>query len=328
MTEPAGKHRGPFRRSAGGGGRPPFHVIASTIGLPLVAFLIFAIYQWVAGGGSPIPEVTTLPPVTAAPQEPAEAAIVAPVSPPARSEPSVPLPQKSAGRIVLILDDVGYDHAATERAAALPATINFAVIPGTPHAKRSADFLAARGFEILCHLPMEPMGYPKVSPGSGAILLSLSDEEIQRRTTAMFRQVPHAIGVNNHMGSAATADARVMKNVLEAVRNEGVFFIDSRTSGRSVGHRMAMDLGIPSAGRDVFLDDDASVEAIRAQVRRLAKLASASEGVTVAIGHLYPSTLQVLSEEIPKLRAAGYSFLPVSAGVASSPSRNPAIAAR
>ena len=324
MTGPAGKHRGPFRRSVGGGGRPPFHVIASTIGLPLVAFLIFAIYQWVAGGGSPVPEVVP-PTVSTTPEEPAEAAIVAPAPPPARPLPAVP---QEAGRIILILDDVGYDPAAAERAAALPATINFAVIPGTPHAKRSAEFLAARGFEILCHLPMEPVGYPKVSPGSGAILLSLSDEEIRRRTTAMFRQVPHAIGVNNHMGSAATADTRVMKNVLEAVRDEGVFFIDSRTSGRSVGHRMAMDLGIPSAGRDVFLDDDASVEAIRAQVRRLAKLASSSDGVTVAIGHLYPSTLQVLSEEIPKLRAAGYSFLPVSAGVASSPARPAAIAAR
>jgi uncharacterized protein len=285
---------------------------------------MFAIYQWVSGGGSPVPEVA-IPEVSATPREPKEAAIVTPAAPPARPQPAVP---REAGRIVLILDDVGYDPAATERAAALPATINFAVIPGTPHAKRSAEFLAARGFEILCHLPMEPLGYPKVSPGSGAILLSLSDEEIRRRTTAMFRQVPHAIGVNNHMGSAATADARVMKNVLEAVRDEGVFFIDSRTSGRSVGHRMAVELGIPSAGRDVFLDDDASVEAIRAQVRRLAQLASASDGVTVAIGHLYPSTLQVLSEEIPKLRAAGYSFLPVSAGVASTPARPPAIAAR
>ncbi|MFN2237922.1 MAG: divergent polysaccharide deacetylase family protein [Thermoanaerobaculia bacterium] len=324
MTEPAGRHRGPFRRSVGGGGRPPFHVIASTIGLPLIAFLIFAIYQWAAGGGSPVPEVA-IPEVSATPPEPTEADIITPAPEPARPQPAVP---REAGRIVLILDDVGYDPAATERAAALPATINFAVIPGTPHAKRSAEFLAARGFEILCHLPMEPVGYPKVSPGSGAILLSLSDEEIRRRTTALFRQVPHAIGVNNHMGSAATADARVMKNVLEAVRDEGVFFIDSRTSGRSVGHRMAVDLGIPTAGRDVFLDDDASIEAIRAQVQRLAKLASANDGVTVAIGHLYPSTLQVLSEEIPKLRAAGYSFLPVSAGVASASSRPPAIAAR
>jgi uncharacterized protein len=323
VTEPAGKHRGPFRRSVGGGGRPPFHVIASTIGLPLIAFLMFAIYQWVSGGGSPVPEAAVSE--VSERSKPAEAAIAAPAPPSAQPRPALP---REAGRIVLILDDVGYDPAATERAAALPATINFAVIPGTPHAKRSAEFLAARGFEILCHLPMEPVGYPKVSPGAGAILLSLSDEEIRRRTTAMFRQVPHAIGVNNHMGSAATADARVMKNVLEAVRDEGVFFVDSRTSGRSVGHRMALDLGIPSAGRDVFLDDDPSVEAIRAQVQRLAQLASASEGVTVAIGHLYPSTLQVLSEEIPKLRAAGYRFLPVSAGVVSATSPHPAIAAR
>ncbi|MFN2441933.1 MAG: divergent polysaccharide deacetylase family protein [Thermoanaerobaculia bacterium] len=321
MIEPTGKRRGPFRRSGGAADRPPFHVIASTIGLPLIAFLMFAIYQWVSGGGSPIPE--TVKPLASAPATARQSAEAVVVPRPAQPQPALP---RETGRIVLILDDVGYDPTATERAAALPATINFAVIPGTPHAKRSAEFLASRGFEILCHLPMEPVGYPRISPGDGAILLSLSDDEIRRRTTALFRQVPHAIGVNNHMGSAATADARVMRSVLEAVRDEGVFFVDSRTSGRSVGHRMATDLGIPSAGRDVFLDDDASVEAIRAQVQRLAQLASANEdGVTIAIGHLYPSTLQVLSEEIPKLRAAGFRFLPVSAAV-TSPSSTTAAA--
>lgn len=326
MTEP--ERKGPLRRMGGGDNRPPFRILASTIALPLIAFFLFAIYQWVLGGGAPTPSQAP-PEASSAPVDSRPAALVPPPAPAPAAEEKRPAPESAVtGRIVLILDDVGYDPAAAKRAAALPATISFAVIPGTPHARSSAEFLAARGFEILCHLPMEPVGYPEVSPGDGAILMSLADDEIRRRTTALFRQVPHAIGVNNHMGSAATADRRVMENVLHSIRAEGVFFVDSRTSGRSVAERTARQLGIPTVGRDVFLDDDPSEAAIRRQLRELSDVAARSGRITVAIGHLYPSTLRVLSEELPRMKAAGYQFLPASAAVARPSAAPDTVAAR
>jgi hypothetical protein len=217
------------------------------------------------------------------------------------------------GTIALILDDVGYDTAAARRAAALGIPLSFAVIPGTPYAAVSAEYLAGRGFEILCHLPMEPEGFPRIAPGEGAILTSMSDREIRDRTVAMLRSIPHAAGVNNHMGSAATTDPRVMGNVLAALRDEGVFFVDSRTTSRSVSIEVARALGVKSAARDVFLDDDRTEPAVR---RQLAQLARTSDGgIAVGIGHLYPSTLTVLEQEVPRLRAAGYRFVGVSAAV-------------
>lgn len=293
------------RRSDPAGPRPPFRVVASTIGLPLVAFVIFIVYQWAAHVP---PAADERQPVTSTTSP---AAVVTPGETPAAA-PSL-VPQPSRGTIALILDDVGYDPAAAEEAASLGTTLTFAVIPGTPHAGRSADLLASLGFEVLCHLPMEPIGYPAVSPGEGAILRSMSNDEIRVRTRALFRSVPHARGINNHMGSAATADVRVMENVLAAVREEGVFFIDSRTTGRSISGDVARRLGVRTASRDVFLDDDPSEAAIRRQVRELA--ASAEDGVAIGIGHLYPSTLRVLRDELPRLQREGFRFISASEAV-------------
>ncbi|HVR42549.1 MAG TPA: divergent polysaccharide deacetylase family protein [Thermoanaerobaculia bacterium] len=308
MNDRGSERRGPIRRSDPLGPRPPFRVLAATLALPLLGFLLFLGYQWVAGdvrlAGNAGPALDEAPRATEA------AAVVESPGPPPAAAPGRP----EAGRIVLILDDVGYDRGAAEQAAALGTTISFAVIPGTPHAASSASFLFSRGFEILCHLPMEPEGYPAVSPGEGAILRSMSDDEIHSRTRAMVRSVPHAKGVNNHMGSAATSDARVMQKVLEAIAAEGVFFIDSRTTPHTVSRQLASRLGVRAAARDVFLDADTSEEAIRAQIERLARLADGGD-IAIGIGHLYPTTIRVLRDELPRLEERGYRFLRASEAV-------------
>lgn len=221
--------------------------------------------------------------------------------------PSIP-PAAGSRKIVLILDDVGYENQPLERAAGIDARISFAVIPGSPRARESADFLASRGFEILCHLPMEPLDYPNVSPGSRAIFTSMADEEIRAMTEANISSIPHVKGVNNHMGSRATRDRRVMRNVAEVLLQSGVYFVDSRTAGSSVAAQVTRDARVPTGTRDVFLDDDPSEDAIRRQVRLLARLSEQREFV-IGIGHVYPSTVNVLREEIPRLSAEGYEFL-------------------
>jgi polysaccharide deacetylase 2 family uncharacterized protein YibQ len=275
-----------------------------TIGLPLVAFLAFVLYQWF---GAKAPSLAP-----AKPQDASEARAIPKKAATAPARATRPGPDATPavrrhGTIALILDDVGYDIAATRRAAALGVPLSFAVIPGTPHAADAANYLARRGFQVLCHLPMEPEGYPRISPGDGAILTSMSDDEIRRQTVALLREIPHAAGVNNHMGSVATADGRVMENVLAALRDEGVFFIDSRTTAESVAIPVARDVGIPFGERSVFLDDDRSETAIRGQLARLAD--AAAGGTAIGIGHLYPTTLRVLEQELPRLRREGFRFV-------------------
>jgi len=225
--------------------------------------------------------------------------------------PAPPPPPR--GRIVLILDDVGFDHQPLSEAMRIDPNINFSVLPNAQHAEQFANFLHAHGFEVLCHLPMEPDRFPAVSPGPGAVLTSMSDVQIAKTTRASLRAVPYASGVNNHMGSRATADRRVMESVLGALP-AGMYFIDSRTTGTSVAEAVAREMRVRTAARNVFLDDVETDVAVRRQLQQLAHDAE-EHGVAVGIGHKYPSTIRVLLADVPELRREGFRFTRASEAV-------------
>jgi polysaccharide deacetylase 2 family uncharacterized protein YibQ len=231
---------------------------------------------------------------------------------PAHSEASV-LGTRHRGDIVLILDDVGFDHQPLTSAMAIDPNVNFAVLPNGKRSMEFASTLHARGFELLCHLPMEPEGFPRISPGDGAVLTTMSDAQIATATRTNIEAIHFARGVNNHMGSRATADRRVMTDVLGALPR-GMYFIDSKTTGNSIAGPLARSMRVKTASRNVFLDDEQDVTSIRRQLAELADTA-ASRGVSVGIGHMYPSTIQVLTEDAPKLRAEGFQFVRASAVV-------------
>jgi polysaccharide deacetylase 2 family uncharacterized protein YibQ len=213
-----------------------------------------------------------------------------------------------SGDIVLIIDDVGFDGQPIERLMALDPNVNVAILPNGTRAAEFATRLNERGFEILCHLPMEPKG--RETPGRNAILTSMSDEEITRATRENIEAVPHARGVNNHMGSLATSDRRVMESVLRALP-DGMYFIDSRTAGGSIAADVARELNVRTATRHVFLDDIATPAGVRRQVQALADAAE-KRGVAIGIGHPYPVTLRVLAEELPELKARGFRLIRAS----------------
>jgi len=282
-----------------------FNRIALVIALPLLALAGFFGYQFLVRAKNILQASRPAVPIeTPAPPVPKIVPIHVPPPPPARSAP----------KIVLILDDVGFASPQLEAAARLDARINFAVIPGSPYAAQAADLLRKRGHEILCHLPMEPLGYPAVSPGKGAILTNMSNGEIRSTALAGFRSVPYARGINNHMGSRATGDARVMREVLEAARELDAFFVDSRTTGRSVAGKLARAMDVPTISRDVFLDDTIDERSIRRQLAELSRL-SRKRGIAVGIGHLHPDTIRVLTEEIPRLKQKGFRFVFASEAV-------------
>jgi polysaccharide deacetylase 2 family uncharacterized protein YibQ len=149
-----------------------------------------------------------------------------------------------------------------------------------------------------------------VRPGPGVILRSQSDAEIVRVLEADLATVPGAAGVNNHMGSAATADLRVMRTVLGVLAGRGLFFVDSRTTDATLGERLAEEASVPTVSRRVFLDDTATEAAVRGQLAELLRRAR-QERFAVAIGHPYPVTLSVLERELPRLSQEGIRLVPV-----------------
>jgi polysaccharide deacetylase 2 family uncharacterized protein YibQ len=203
----------------------------------------------------------------------------------------------SAARLVIIIDDVGLTRRGLDTAAALPAGITFSVLPRVAHTRECAEVLHESGHTIMLHQPMEPIERANgevLDPGPGAIRVGMDPEAIRATVSANVAAVPHAVAVNNHMGSKATADEATMRATLLELRDCGLPFVDSLTIPDSVCRQVAGELGVPCAVRNAaFLDNSRSRPAIRQRLREACRLARHS-GLAITIGHFYPSTLEVI----------------------------------
>ena len=212
-------------------------------------------------------------------------------------------------RVAVVIDDLGRSVDDLRLLAALGVPLTYAVLPFETETPAVVAELRRQRAEFLLHLPMEPRNHG--NPGPGALLERMTDDELRQKTIAALDAVPGAVGMNNHMGSLLSSEEGPMNTVPGVIGELRLFFLDSRTSGGSVGYKVATGLGIPAAERQIFLDDDPGPEAIRAQFQHLLELAR-SRGAAIAIGHPHPATLAVLMSEVPKAKAAGYDFVPVS----------------
>lgn len=206
----------------------------------------------------------------------------------------------------MIVDDCGQWLDIERGYLALPIELTLSVMPHERYTQLIAREARSAGKGVMLHLPMEPLSH--VFPGRGEIKGAMSDAQIVAQTQDDIAQVPLAAGVNNHEGSAASADPRVMNLVIGVVKQHGLFFIDSRTNGASVAAATAAAAGVPTASRAVFLDNVADVSATEAQLERAVAVAKAT-GSAIAIGHPRPTTLRALTEYYPKMQAEGVRFV-------------------
>ncbi len=214
-----------------------------------------------------------------------------------------PLPKlkDKAPRIVIIIDDIGYDKKMAMEFMELNSNLTFSVLPFSPFGKNISEDLHSKGAEIMLHLPMEPVDHPNVDPGPGAILSSMAPDDLLDQLKKNIKDVPYIVGVNNHMGSELTTHSDQMNQIFTILKKENLFFIDSRTSLQSQGQASARLLKIKFAHRDVFLDNHQDAEYIAGQFAQLVSLAK-KQGSAVGIGHPYKATLLALSKELPKLK--------------------------
>jgi len=238
---------------------------------------------------------------------------VPPSEPPARpEEPAVRREGRpsSRARLALIIDDVGANPKALERFLRIPADLSFAVIPNTRYASRCAEMIRAEGHTVLLHLPMEPLDQHKMPPG--AVTTAMTDAEIAECVDRYLASLPQVAGVNNHMGSKATQDERVMRAVLRVVSARGLFFVDSRTAPDTVVSSVAEELGVPHAARDGrFLDDSGDPSEALDALLELAEIARV-RGEAVGIGHVRRGTAEAIRKALPELEARGVRVVSVS----------------
>jgi len=214
--------------------------------------------------------------------------------------------------IALIIDDLGNQRSQGLRAISLPGPITYAFLPSGPYTAALARKAHASSKEIMLHLPMQALDHAHEHVEPGTLTIDMSQQQFMDTLQQSLAAVPHVSGLNNHMGSLMTRHPGNMAWLMEAISERGdLFFVDSRTTHFTVAKQLATEYGIPSISRNVFLDNQPTPEAIRAQFRRLVEIAR-RDGTAVGIGHPQAATLQVLAEELEKLPQQGIQLLPVS----------------
>jgi hypothetical protein len=209
-------------------------------------------------------------------------------------------------RIALIIDDMGNHLDRGLRAVMLPGAISYAFLPHTPHVSVLAELAHSKNKQVMLHQPLESHGGNKLGPGG--LTLHHNRESFRQVLQENIAVIPHIQGVNNHMGSLMTRHPGAMQWLMDVLGDAGLFFIDSRTTEKSVAYGVAQERRVATAGRDIFLDHDRDVETIRQQFKKLLRIAKV-RGSAIGIGHPYPETLQVLEEVLPNLSQQGVDLV-------------------
>ncbi len=222
-----------------------------------------------------------------------------------------PVAVPKRGRIAIIMDDMGGSTGKAKKLLDIDLPVTPAILPGSSRAVSTAALLKEAGREFMIHMPMQPLSYPQTNPGTNALLVDQSPEQIRRIVRSYIEELPGAVGGNNHMGSRFTEEVGPMRTVLEELKQHGFFFIDSRTIGNSVAFTEARKMGLKTATRNIFLDNEENVPYIREQIRKMVGLAGNNREI-IAICHPYKETFEALRQELPWLKQQAIDFVPAS----------------
>lgn len=212
-------------------------------------------------------------------------------------------------QLALVIDDLGWDLRVGKRVLALPGSITVAVLPGTPAGSELARRAHAHGIEVMLHQPMA--AETGVDAGPGYLQPGMPPSELASRLRTNLAEIPHHRGVSNHMGSLATRCENTMAVVMSELADRGLYFLDSRTTPRSVAYSSARDALIPATRRDVFIDNVLDTQTIERALESAVRLAE-QRGHAVAIGHPHAVTLAVLESKLPSIMER-VELVPVSA---------------
>jgi len=211
--------------------------------------------------------------------------------------------------IALVVDDFGpaWDQQLVDGFVNLPFEITISIIPGNRTSIKVAKEATRAGKEVFIHLPLEPEERIAMDERD-MLMVGTSNEQVRVILDRVVREIPEATGINNHMGSKATTNRRLMESLAQVVHKKDLCFVDSRTSERSAALRAMIQAGVPALGRDVFLDVLSDSASVAKQIHELAFIAK-QRGWAIGIGHVKHNTLAAVSAIFPSLEAEGFRFL-------------------
>ena len=228
---------------------------------------------------------------------------------PALIEPKQAVLPTTVAKLAIIVDDEGYGGALTETILSLSPKLTLSILPNTPLGTEIAELGFEKGFEIMLHMPMENTYDGLRHPGQ--LNTNMSEREITHATKDALKQIPHAIGINNHTGSKFTANAKAMALFIDTIKALNLYFVDSKTTPDTRAYEISKAFGLASAERDLFIDHDNAVKEIRRRFKEVVSIAKAN-GQAIAIRHFRPNTASVLGELLSTLEAEGITLVHAS----------------
>lgn len=235
---------------------------------------------------------------------------------PKKTAPNLSPTVPTRAKMAVILDDWGHNAALLDKVIELKRPITIAVLPNLEHSRDIAEKAHKNGLTVMLHMPMQPFS-DKMDLEKETILTTTPDADIRRMLDRALASIPHVSGVNNHMGSAATSNMRVMRVVLSHLKKKNLFFVDSHVSAKTVGPAVAHETGIRFGKRDVFVDNIAEVSEVRKELDR-AKTLALEEGSVIVIGHDKSPTLIALQKAIPEFEKEGVRLVSAKELVAAA----------
>ncbi len=220
----------------------------------------------------------------------------------------------------IIIDDIGNHLEHGLAIINLPASLTVAILPNTTYATKLARLATKNKKEVMLHLPMQSIRHHPYSPGT--LELHMSQQQFDKQLQKNLKAVPHIRGVNNHMGSLLTRHPGHMTWLMDALaQHGGLYFIDSKTTAKSIASKIASEHKIPHLSRDVFLDPDNNKNTLRQQFDFFIQKIK-QRGYALAIAHPYPETIQFLQANLAELHAQGIKLVPVSQLIQIANQRN------
>ncbi|MCT8138753.1 divergent polysaccharide deacetylase family protein [Anaerobacillus sp. CMMVII] len=218
-------------------------------------------------------------------------------------------------KVAIIIDDFGGDVKGVHDFFQTKIPITVAVMPFLEQSKKQAELAHSLGLEVMIHLPLQPKKGKSSWLGPNPITKDLSLTEVKKRVVQAIESVPHAKGMNNHMGSLIVEDEAIMRVILETAKEYNLYFIDSGTAPNSVIPRLAEELGVPWGMRDIFLDDTHSSSShVYKQMNKLVKVAE-RKGHAIGIGHVGvkgDATVKGVTEAVKSLKQKNVKIVPAS----------------
>lgn len=215
------------------------------------------------------------------------------------------------GKLAIIVDDCGYDTSSVKTMLATGLPFSYAILPNKPYSTDVLSMVKSKGAIPMLHLPMEPMNRSAMSEGKNTICVDFSAEQKRELVRKSISGLPGLQGVNNHQGSRVTSDSASMQIILQELKRQGLFFVDSRTTSASVARSTAQKVGVLTAQNDIFLDNSSDVEAIREQIYKAMALAD-KNGSAIAICHARVNTATCWNKYASEFKRSGITFVPVT----------------